>query len=187
MSLVPSRSATVNGRSVHVFDGLLPNAGEYARALGAAPFRRSEHARSDTMEHRHWASESPIEVLSRQPIGALTAEAVRAVAGPEVSYRPYRAYTNCNSFGDMLFSHVDCAPGVGDLTALWYLCDRWDVEWGGETIFFDAHQEIAFSVLPRPGRLVVFDGAILHCGRPPSRICYGARYTFAIKFERITE
>ena len=33
--------------------------------------------------------------------------------------------------------------------------------------------------------LVVFDGAIKHVGRPPNRICYHPRYTFAIKFERL--
>jgi hypothetical protein len=31
----------------------------------------------------------------------------------------------------------------------------------------------------------VFDGAIKHVGRPPNRICYAPRYTFAIKFERV--
>jgi len=102
-----------------------------------------------------------------------------------VAYRPYRAYTNVASFGDMLFTHTDCLPGQHDLTALWYLCERWDVEWGGETMFYDAHDEVALAVVPRPGRLVIFDGAIKHAGRPPSRICHVPRYTFAIKFQRV--
>ncbi|MBS7456067.1 2OG-Fe(II) oxygenase [Coralloluteibacterium stylophorae] len=184
MKLESARSAIVDGRPVQVFDGLLPDPGNYAQALATAPFRRSEQARADTPEYRHWASETPVDVLARQPIGTITAQAVMAATGG-ARYRPFRAYTNSNAYGDMLFSHVDCAPDVGDVTALWYLCDRWDFEWGGETVFFDARQEIAFSVLPRPGRLVVFDGAILHCGRPPARICYGPRFTFAIKYERV--
>ena len=32
---------------------------------------------------------------------------------------------------------------------------------------------------------VAYDGAIRHAGRPPNRICYAPRYTFAIKLERI--
>ena len=40
-----------------------------------------------------------------------------------------------------------------------------------------------FVASPKPGRLVVFDGAIKHVGRPPNRICYAPRFTFAIKLE----
>ena len=84
----------------------------------------------------------------------------------------------------MLFTPTDCLPGPPDLTALAYVCDGWDIEWGGETLFFDAAQEIACAVTPRPGRLVIFDGGITHVGRPPNRICYQPRYTLAIKFQR---
>ena len=55
---------------------------------------------------------------------------------------------------------------------------------GGETLFFDSKQDAAFVVSPRPGRLCIFDGTLLHCGRPPSRICFSPRYTFAYKLER---
>jgi len=92
---------------------------------------------------------------------------------------------NLLGYGDMLFTHTDCLPDQHDLTALWYLCERWDLEWGGETMFYDAQDEIACAVRPQPGRLVIFDGAIKHVGRPPNRICYAPRYTFAIKFERV--
>ncbi len=40
-----------------------------------------------------------------------------------------------------------------------------------------------FVVGPKPGRLVIFDGAIPHAGRPPTRICFAPRYTYAMKFE----
>jgi hypothetical protein len=36
-------------------------------------------------------------------------------------------------------------------------------------------------VSPRPGRLLLFDGAIRHAGKPPNRNCPVARFTFAIK------
>jgi len=38
-------------------------------------------------------------------------------------------------------------------------------------------------VSPKPGRLVIFDGSILHAGRPPNRSCYAPRYTLAYKLE----
>jgi len=181
--LAPTRRIEIDGRPLAVFDGHLPNVGDYVRGLGKAAFTRSESARPDTVEHRHWATEVKIAALLQQPIFELTRRAVAGFARADRQYRPYRAYTNVSSFGDVLLTHTDCTPDQHDLTALWYLCEEWDVEWAGETVFFDAADEIACAVRPRPGRLVIFDGAIKHAGRPPSRICYAPRYTFAIKFE----
>jgi SM-20-related protein len=173
----------VEGRPIRVFDGLLPNVSEYVQVLSRAAFTRSEIARPDTAGYRHWATEVKLEALARQPIFDITQQAVRTFDRPGTVYKPYRAYTNVASYGDMLFTHTDCLPDQHDLTALWYLCDSWDIEWGGETLFFDAKDDVACAVIPKPGRLVVFDGAIKHVGRPPNRICYTPRYTFAIKFE----
>lgn len=165
---------------------MLGNVADYVQALARAPFTRTEIARPDTAGYKHWATEIKLESLRQQPIYALTLEAVESVWGAQ-AFRPHRAYTNVASYGDVLFSHVDCLPDQHDLTALWYLCEEWDVEWGGETVFFDRRDEIACAVRPRPGRLVVFDGAIKHAGRPPSRICYAPRYTLAIKLERVRD
>ncbi|MBB1060086.1 2OG-Fe(II) oxygenase [Marilutibacter spongiae] len=184
-ALPADREVLVDGRPLRVFDGHLPNVGEYVQALGRAPFTRTEVAREDTADYRHWATEMKIDALVRQPIFEVTRRAVLGFSSPGHGYRPYRAYTNVASYGDMLFTHTDCLPEQRDLTALWYLCDRWDVEWGGETVFYDANDELMCAVRPRPGRLVVFDGAIKHAGRAPNRICYTPRYTFAIKFERV--
>ena len=85
----------------------------------------------------------------------------------------------------MLYTHTDCLPHKRGLTALWFLSTEWDPEWGGETMFFDASGDAMFCASPKPGRLVVFDGAIPHAGRPPSRICYKPRYTFAIKLDAV--
>lgn len=180
-----TRELLVDERPIWVFDGLLPDVGDYVRGLSRAAFTRTEVARPETAEYKHWVTEVKLEALLRQPILEITRQAVQAFIAPGIAYRPYRAYTNVASYGDMLFTHTDCLPDQHELTALWYLCDRWDIEWGGETVFFDAVDEVACAVSPKPGRLVVFDGAIKHVGRPPNRICYAPRYTFAIKFEPI--
>jgi hypothetical protein len=119
------------------------------------------------------------------PLWPATESAV-ACARPGEAYRPYRAYTNYAAYGDMLYTHVDCAPDQRELTALWFLSTRWEPEWGGETMFFDTSGDAMFCTSPRPGRLVLFDGAIPHVGRPPSRICYAPRYSFAIKLKPAT-
>jgi SM-20-related protein len=72
-------------------------------------------------------------------------------------------------------------PGQRELTALWFLCESWDREWGGETLFYTADGDAQCAVTPRPARLVVFDSDIRHAGKPPNRNCPIGRYTFAIK------
>lgn len=183
-ALVATREYTIDDRPLRVYDGHLPDVGAYVQGLSGAAFTRTEVARPDTAGYKHWASEIKIEALARQPIFDITRRAVLGFMAPGSGYRPYRAYTNVAGYGDVLFTHTDCLPDQHDLTALWYLCEAWDIEWGGETVFFDAVDEIAASVLPKPGRLAIFDGAIKHAGRPPARICYQPRYTLAIKFER---
>ena len=186
MSEPVMRRGSVGGRDVAVFDGLLaPNdIATYVAALKRAPFTRTEVARNDTQEYRHWASEMPVANLKQLAMWPATERAV-AMMRPGETYRPYRAYTNFASYGDMLFTHTDCLPTARELTALFFLCDTWDTEWGGETLFFDDDGDAQFVATPKPGRLVIFDGAIRHVGRPPNRIYYGPRYTFAIKLEPV--
>ena len=184
--LAATRRGLVEGREVCVFDGLVTAAelGAYVEGLARAPFTRTEVAKPETAEYKHWVSEMPVANLLRLPIWPVTERAVAAMR-PGERYRPYRAYTNFASYGDMLYTHTDCLPEQRELTALWFLATRWEPEWGGETMFFDASGDALYCASPKPGRLVVFDGAIPHAGRPPSRICYAPRYTFAVKLEPV--
>jgi SM-20-related protein len=186
--LSPTRHGLVEGRDIFVFDGLVPDEdlSAYVGALAAAPFTRTEIAREETAEHKHWVNEMPLANVTRLPLWAPTERAI-AYARPGECYRPLRAYTNYTAFGDMLYTHVDCRPDQRQLTALWYLSTHWEPEWGGETMFFDASGDAMFCASPKPGRLVIFDGAIFHVGRPPSRICYTPRYSFAIKLGPVSD
>lgn len=186
--VTPSRLHSIDGKRVAVYDGLLPPEAlvKLNMAVAAAGYTRTEVARPETAMYRHWAAEIDISAMGAMPFAAPTRLAVDAFAGPR-AYRPYRCYVNAAHYGDMLFTHTDCLPGGGELTALWYICEHWDVEWGGETLFFDANEEVGAAVRPRPGRLVVFDSELRHAGRPPNRICPASRYTLAIKLEPIRE
>lgn len=178
----PSRIATVNGREIFVFDGLasLEETALYFAALSRASFTRTEKARPDSDEFRHWVCEMPLANLPRISLWAPTQAAVASVR-PGEQFLPYRVYTNYASFGDSLLTHVDALPNARELTALWFVAERWDTEWGGETLFFDEAGDAQIAVSARPGRLLLFDGAIRHAGKPPNRNCNVARYTFAIK------
>jgi hypothetical protein len=178
----PARHTQVDRRDIFVFDGLVPGseAAVYFNAMQRASFTRTETARPDAAEHRHWVCEMPLENLPQLSLWPATQAAV-AVARPGESYRPYRVYTNFASFGDLLLTHVDALPDARELTALWFVSEKWDAEWGGETLFYDAGGDAQVAVSPKPGRLVLFDGAIRHAGKPPNRNCFVSRFTFAIK------
>lgn len=177
----------VEGCRISVFDDLLSpsDLAGLHKALLNVGYTRTEYARPETEEYRHWVTELPLSELSAFPLTAPTMAAV-AVHASGRPYQPYRSYVNASLYGDMLYSHADCPPGVGALTALWYICDRWDHEWGGETVFFDSRKDVRAAVSPRPGRLAVFDGEVLHAGRPPNRNCYATRFTMAYKLKRAT-
>ena len=183
--ILPARHGRIGDRDIWVFDGLLPmhSVTTMVNALDRAPFTRTEVATPETPQYRHWACEMDLRVLTGLPLYQATLKAL-AHTIPDRRYRAYRAYTNYASHGDVLMIHTDSQPGADEYTALWYLANDWDADWGGETVFYDDDRDARFIVSPRPGRLVVFDGSIPHAGRPPARHCTSARYSFAIKLER---
>ena len=182
-----TRATQVEGRSIRVYDGLvaLPHINQLTEAFLGANFVRDEVARPDTAAYRHWVLGIPLETAPQLAVYQPTLAAVRDFEGG-ADYRIYRCYCNHAAYGDMLFTHTDAQPEQKRLTALWYIAPEWNVEWGGETLFYDSGMDAVAVVAPRPGRLVVFDGSITHVGRPPNRVCYAPRYTLAVKLEPAT-
>ena len=90
---------------------------------------------------------------------------------------------NLSRYGDMAYPHRDAQGSMSkNITALAYLNRQWQVEYGGETKFFD-DDGTSVGVLPQPGRLALFRGSVLHVGSIPNRECRIARYTMATKFK----
>ena len=90
-------------------------------------------------------------------------------------------YTNLLRSGDRPKAHVDNVSPK-NRTVMFYLNDEWNRDWGGETIFYDLNDEITKAVLPKPGRVVSFDGRIPHSARPPLTAAHRPRYITVMKF-----
>ncbi|MGH8114406.1 MAG: 2OG-Fe(II) oxygenase [Rhodanobacteraceae bacterium] len=182
--IAAARDVEIDGRLLRIYDGLVPleEIARLTNALMAGAFVCDEVARPDTHGARHWQLGIASEVAQQLAVYRPTLEALRAFPGCS-QYRIQRVYCNCSTYGDMLFTHTDVQEGKRGVTALWYVAPKWDVEWGGETMLYDRNRDAVACVTPRPGRLAIFDGTILHAGRPPNRICYAPRYTLAFKFE----
>jgi hypothetical protein len=68
-------------------------------------------------------------------------------------------------------------------TLIYYTNLKWDIEYGGDTVFLDEHKNIEFVSQYIPGRIVVFDSSIPHLIRPSTRLAPDYRFTLAIRFE----
>lgn len=90
-----------------------------------------------------------------------------------------RCYANQHTYGVEGYPHTDSSRS-GEVTALIYLNKIWKPEWGGETVLFDG-DEITQSVLPKYGRVLMFNSEQLHCARSVSRICPKSRTTLIFK------
>ena len=150
----PTRHAQVDGRDVFVFDGLVPaprNRRATSPAISQASFTRTETARPEAGEFRHWVCEMPLENLPRIVAVAGHRDGGRGVRPGRALPAVSRRTPTTRRIGDMLLTHVDALPQARELTALWFLCERWDTEWGGETLFYDAAGDAQIAVSPKPG------------------------------------
>lgn len=91
-----------------------------------------------------------------------------------------RCYVNAHTYGIEGYPHTD-SRSPGHFTSLIYLNKTWCPEWAGETVFFNHAGDIVQSVIPRYGRLVIFDGRIPHAARSLSRRCGELRQTLVLK------
>ncbi len=178
------RKGTVDGMPLIVIDDLLPNEQTLRlfHWLNGSPFTRTESARPDTQAFLHWAVNVAPQDCKNLPLYQPTIEALAQYLPEHGPQRLYRSYCNLCSYGDMLFTHTDVFEGEQGFTALWYIAPQWDLEWGGETLFFDKTGDPVFVVGFKPGRLAIFDGSIRHAGKPPNKVCVLPRLTFALKF-----
>lgn len=95
-----------------------------------------------------------------------------------------RCYANGHTFGSDGSVHTDLLV-EHSFTSVYYPHQRWEPNWGGETVLFDKDKsDIVVSVYPRPNRLATFRGTIPHVARGVSRVCPVMRITLMFKTER---
>lgn len=100
--------------------------------------------------------------------------------GPLRGHVLLRCYANAHTYGTEGYPHLD-ARQPDFFTTIFYVNPVWKPDWAGETVFFNADRDIAKAVLPKPGRLVIFPGNILHVARGLSRACPAMRVTLMFK------
>lgn len=94
-------------------------------------------------------------------------------------YVPVRVYANAYSYGMDGYFHTD-SHRAGDITAIIYICDSWNPDWGGETCCFD-EKNTYWAILPAPNRLLLLPSDMKHAARAVSRKFTGIRSVLVFK------
>lgn len=99
-----------------------------------------------------------------------------------------RVYINGYTFGADGTLHVDdpwiqeeFGPDMPSETCVVYLNKTWDNNWAGETVVFDDDGEIEKAVIPKHGRMFIFDSKKVHGARPVTRVCPVLRSVLVFK------
>lgn len=181
---VSVRTLDLDGRALFVVDGLFQ--ADLVRMLNEillrVPFTLSDFDNEQSRHIRHWKCDFSAAELAansvfrywHQKVVARTAELY-----PTCKLELTRVYGNSVLYGDHQHAHTDNDTGV---TALYFANCQWEENWHGETIFYDRDGEAHYAVGPRPGRLVVFPGDVLHRAGVPAKTCLQPRLTVAFKF-----
>jgi SM-20-related protein len=177
-----SRRVAVDAGQIVVLDGMFSAdaIGSLHTFIGKLPYHLNDTDTLETDYVKHWKSELLIPLALATPVlkeCATVADAVFPGHGCVLE----RVHVNLMLYGDVQFPHTDADEGV---TVLYYANPEWNEHWFGETIFYNAAREALVAVSPRPGRVVAFNGEMLHRAGVPSRECFVPRTTVAFKYRR---
>jgi hypothetical protein len=139
---------------------------------------RSSGTEDSQFDHQ-WIHEIDQEFLQRPPIKDIADLVISSVVDYKLIL--FQAHVNCHHFGDQRNAHIDNVIGDG-ITSLYFANAHWPSEWQGEITFYQ-DGEPRYVVVPKPGRLVIFDGGVVHRGGVPAKRCEEMRYTIALKFK----
>lgn len=90
---------------------------------------------------------------------------------------------NLSTLNDRNRFHTDTYGNLRTKTLLYYPNLKWDIEWGGHTLFTDRTlKELEYCCFYVPGRVILFDGDIPHCIAPPTSLAPSYRFSFVIQY-----
>jgi hypothetical protein len=179
------RKSMISGRELFVCDGMVEPVMRHqlSNLVKAMHYVRTEKSRADVPGLVAVCDIAPETIASDTFLCGLRRTVERLF--PNEQFTDQRAYVNCSVYGDAYYIHRDCAPSERHVTALYYANLEWKPDWGGETIYYTDDEDAEYAISPRPGRLVIARGALLHRGNVPTRSCYEERYTLAYKLNSV--
>ena len=179
------RTEKIENESIYVIDQMLPDnyVREFYKTVSSMRMQRAEETLAGDNYPIFSVDFAPEKFEKLELIGK-TSRKLLLDFFPSDKFNLQRSYVNMCHYGDVALPHRDCKVGVNNITVLYYVNAEWKHSWGGETMFYENGESKA-AVLPKPGRFVIFRGAIEHSGTIPSRICSVSRLTLALKYKTL--
>jgi len=179
------RKSVISGRELFLCDGMIEPVviQQIGTRVKTMHYVRSEKSRAD-VPGLVAACDIALETIPNDTFLRGLRQIVERLF-PNEQFTDQRAYVNCSVYGDAYYVHRDCAPHEQHVTALYYANLEWKNDWGGETVYYNDEEDGECVITPRPGRLVVARGAILHRGNVPTRSCHEERYSLAYKLNSV--
>ncbi len=170
----------LESKNIIIVDGLLSDSylNKVNFVVSNWPLSRSGVTEYDSRSTLHLLAHGNQEEIKRMPFYDSLVDHVQTdfgVQDPVLSRLFYREFV----YGDHLEYHVDSQEG--EVTGILYLNKEWDKNNHGELLFLDKDL-VGLNILPRAGRLVLFDSRLLHRSSCPSRICYDSRKILVFNF-----
>ena len=182
---------TADGRQIHIFDNAIDYKGKlyFYRFLKSLSYKCVNYDLGlPTSDH---------EPKLRSDITPQIENDLKffdSVNSPECSalikeYSIKHMYVNLGIPTDYNEIHTDVGgsllPPNNFMTLLYYVNLEWDLNWGGETIFYsEALDSIEYISYYIPGRIIIFDQAIPHSARTQTINANKYRFTLACKLNK---
>ena len=134
----------------------------------------------------HEDEDVPSDIADAEPrVGQIWSRLQEAFRPAQFDLR--QVFVNGQTYGLDNAIHTDRPDDEeGWYTALVYLNPKWTIHDGGETMFYNAARtDVIGAVVPKPGRVILFDARHPHWGRPPTRNCKLLRVTLAYRLTRL--
>jgi len=172
---------TVSGKDIFIFDDVFTKVQQeqFYSFLKNSCYRIIGGAGGALENTNDFAMQSMFSVDDLKSFGIFTVlpdNLKQKVKGRNVK----RAYSLCMNYTQKPHFHTDGKES--NLTFLYYANTKWDADWGGETVFADDNlNDIIYTSMYKPGRIVLFDASIMHKPCTPSTDNF--RFTFVANLE----
>ena len=130
--------------------------------------------------HRNNQEDRQQELASDPALAVLNQLWLKLKANYLHNHTLVRCYANAHVYGIEGDLHTDSLY-PGNYTTIFYVVPQWQPDWAGETVVVNDLGDIAHAVIPRPNRIMIFDGRMLHAARAVHRKFAGLRVTLMFK------
>jgi hypothetical protein len=178
------RLVTSNGKEIEIWDNLL----SYKNRSEIYDFVKNSYFVCDGLDNSHIENSGHYNLVSNfSPKDLETSKLLKNV--PEVfdkvkHYDINQVRVNLSTLNDKNHFHCDGKDDDKNFkTLIYYPNMKWDIEWGGYTLFAnDDLTEIEHTLVYTPGRFILFDGEIPHCIGAPTNMAPSYRFTFVVQY-----